>query len=322
MSSSALLALYCLAIVAGSLAGGWLPQVLRLTHTRLQVAMSAVAGLMLGVSLLHLLPHAAAELGSLDQAVAFTLVGLLTMFFLVRAFHFHQHGPLEDDDQPAGDACDHEHHDHAHGQGHDHPHDHHPGHHHHHGPSPALEAARHPLRWLGIACGLGLHTLIDGIALAASVQAESQPGHAAGWAGLGTFLAILLHKPLDALSITSLMTAGGWSVGWRQFVNAAFALMCPLGAGLFVLSLLPADSDRGQLVGQALAFAAGAFLCISLGDLLPELQFHTHDRLKLSAALLLGVLAAAAIGLVEGEHVHSHPDHPPHHGDEASSEPR
>ncbi len=83
---------------------------------------------------------------------------------------------------------------------------------------------------MGLALGLTLHTLIDGLALAASVVAEARhmPG-TQGLFGLGTFLAIALHKPLDSLSITSLMTAGGWSPRLRGWVNLAYALMCPLG---------------------------------------------------------------------------------------------
>jgi zinc and cadmium transporter len=42
---------------------------------------------------------------------------------------------------------------------------------------------------------------------------------------------------------------------------------------------------------------------------LPELQFHSHDRLKLSVALLLGVGIAVLIGMIE----------PHDHGPEAPS---
>jgi zinc and cadmium transporter len=55
-------------------------------------------------------------------------------------------------------------------------------------------------------------------------------------------------------------------------------------------------------LGCALAFCAGTFLCISCSDLLPELQFHSHDRFKLSVALLAGLGVAIAIGLVEQAH--------------------
>jgi zinc and cadmium transporter len=152
--------------------------------------------------------------------------------------------------------------------------------------------------------GLAVHTLIDGMALAASVQAEAAHGTGLGVYGVGTFLAILLHKPLDAVSITALMAAGGWSPRWRNVVNSGFALMCPLGAALLVLGAERLAEDSSLVVGCALAFSAGVFLCISLGDLLPEVEFHSHDRLKLSLTLLLGIALAWGIGLLEPSHVH------------------
>jgi len=285
-----LLAAYCILIVLASLAGGWLPSVIRLTHKRMQLIVSLVGGLMLGVGLFHMLPHAYYQIGSLERAMWWLMVGLLVMFFLVRTLHFHQHEPPE----LSENADDHQHHDHEH----DHDNDGHGHAHHHHQSS-------HRLSWIGVAAGLALHTLIDGIALAASVQAEA--AHAdVTLVGLGTFLAILLHKPLDAVSITSLMAAGGWSATSRNLVNAGFASMCPLGAAFFVLGVNRFVENQHVVVGCALAFSAGVFVCISLGDLLPEIEFHSHDRLKLSAALLLGVAVAYAIGLLESDHMHSH----------------
>jgi hypothetical protein len=40
-------------------------------------------------------------------------------------------------------------------------------------------------------------------------------------------------------------------------------------------------------------------LFIALSDLLPEVQFHRHDRLKLFAALLAGVALMGMIALLE-----------------------
>ena len=59
--------------------------------------------------------------------------------------------------------------------------------------------------WIGLALGLSLHTLIDGMALAASVIIDAEHHTEGGWAlfGLGTFCAIFLHKPLDAMSIAT-----------------------------------------------------------------------------------------------------------------------
>ena len=96
MPVSLLLTLYCTLILAASLAGGWLPIFLRLTHRRMEMALSFVAGVILGVGLLHLLPHGYRELGSIDETVRWVLFGFLAMFFVERFFSFHHHGPPDE----------------------------------------------------------------------------------------------------------------------------------------------------------------------------------------------------------------------------------
>ena len=101
------LLVYSVLIAIVSLLGGWLPGVIRFTHVRLHALMSLVAGFMLGVACFHMLPHSVEHGGSLDAAMLYLMVGLLGMFFLVRALHFHQHGSVETtQDLP---ACDHDH---------------------------------------------------------------------------------------------------------------------------------------------------------------------------------------------------------------------
>ena len=155
--------------------------------------------------------------------------------------------------------------------------------------------------------GLVLHTLIDGSALAASVAAGAEEGSTAGLIGLGTFMAILLHKPLDALAITSMLTVQGWSPTWITRLNLIFALVCPAGALAFFTGVNHLTGAQ-PVIGAALGFSAGMFLCIALADVLPEVQFHRHDKIKLSAAILSGVLLAVLIGIWEPDHVHDH-DH-------------
>ena len=154
----------------------------------------------------------------------------------------------------------------------------------------------------GVALGLALHTLIDGVALGAAMQAGASGNAPLGLVGLGVFAAIFLHKPLDSMSITSLMIAGGWNARSRLLVNLAFSVMCPLGALLFFAGIEYIPVDANWLVGITLAFSAGVFICISLSDLLPEVQFHSHDRARLTIALLAGVVAAYGVGLMEPEH--------------------
>jgi zinc and cadmium transporter len=286
-----LLVAYAIVIALASLAGGGLLRVMRLTHTRMQIMMSGVGGLMLGIALFQLLPHAVEQTESLDLGIYALTAGLLFMFLLIRAFHFHAH-----------DAAVDEPHKHPHGQGCSH------GDRHDAGPT------AHELSWVGVAFGLAIHTLIDGVALGAAIEAS--PSSAGRLAGFGTFVAIALHKPLDALSISSVMAAAGRPPALRTAVNVGFALMCPLGAGVFLLGVRQLNETQQLVTGLALGFSAGAFLCIALGDLLPELEFHRHDRGKLTAALLTGLLVAFLIERFgHGErHHHDEPGEPTTHG--------
>jgi zinc and cadmium transporter len=286
MSPPVVLTVYCGLILIASLAGGWIPLFVRLTHTRMQVATSFVAGLMLGVGLLHLLPHSWHELHSIDRAAGWMLVGFLVMFLIQRFFHFHHHDVPEDAPEDS-EICDDPSHAHDH-SGHD------PGHEH-----TLAEKSARQLSWSGAAFGLALHTIIDGIALAASVAAESHGGAHSGLLGLGTFLVVILHKPFDSLAVGTLMAAGGWSRFSRHVVNAAFALVFPVGILLFHFGANQYSDASHLFLGAALAFSAGTFLCIATSDLLPELQFHAHDRGKLTVALFVGLIVAALIGRFE-----------------------
>ena len=49
LSPSWLLVVYCALVLLASLAGGWVLLIINPTHTRLQMAISFVAGLMLGI---------------------------------------------------------------------------------------------------------------------------------------------------------------------------------------------------------------------------------------------------------------------------------
>ena len=292
------LAFYCFAALLVSLAGGTCSAWFRLTHTRLQIALSFVAGLMLGIALLHMIPHAAAETASLDRAMQWALVGFLMMFFLQRVFHYHSH---DTPGQKPATACSAGHSHHHHEEPHDHSHghaEHHDCGHEHH------RSAVQPLTWVGTALGLGLHSLMDGVALAAAVAASSDQS---SWVGFGAALAVILHKPFDAMAVMTLVEASGCQLRTRRLINISFALITPLGALLFAMGMGNMLMANEALLGAALAFCGGGFLCVAASDLLPELHFHSHDRVRLSIALLAGIGAALLIGVFEGDnHGHSH----------------
>jgi len=281
LSPAWLLLAYCALVLVASLAGGWLLLLIHLNHTRLQLAVSFVAGLMLGIALLHFLPDASGQLHSLDKTVNWMLGGFLAMFFVQRFFHFHHHDLPEGDPE---DCC-----------GHDHEHDH-AQMHAQHAHTLADKSAKQ-LSWVGTALGLTLHSLLDGLALAAAVAAGAQGQEKL--AGLGVALVVILHKPFDAMAVSTLMAAGGSSRFSRHILNGLFALASPLGAVLFYCGANYLTGGSGPVLGCALAFCAGSFLCIASSDLLPELQFHSHDRLKLSFMLLAGLAVAILIKQLE-----------------------
>ena len=143
-SSVAVLVAYCALILVASLAGGWVPLMLRLTHRRMELLVSFVSGVMLGVAVLHLLPDAlgqraawaAGQGGSTGphefadhfMPVAWWLLaGFLAMFFVERFFCFHHH------DVPDAGSDGHAH--------------------------------KHKLTWTGAAVGLTVHSLVAGAAL-------------------------------------------------------------------------------------------------------------------------------------------------------------
>ncbi|MFM8784007.1 MAG: ZIP family metal transporter, partial [Phycisphaerales bacterium] len=182
MGPQTALLVFCAAIVAASFLGGAVPLWGRLTHRRLQLGLSFVSGVMLGVAVFHMLPHAlmaraasgagAGGQGQFDPLMLALALGFVAMFVLERFAHFHQH---EAPEPPCDD-----------------PHHGHPGHHHPHG-GHAGGVGR--LTWAGAAVGMGLHSLLEGVALAASIEAGSAMGDSGAIAGIGTFLVILLHKP-------------------------------------------------------------------------------------------------------------------------------
>jgi zinc and cadmium transporter len=312
MSLAITLTAFCTGIVVVSVLGGIVPLAVILNHTRLQVYLSFSAGAMLGAAFFHMMPEAV-RVGS-PETLYWTALGLLALFFLERFFSFHHH-EAQDPSQPSAAAT------HLSRSGRTAPdiaadvHDrHHHAKSHHHGSG--------AMRWGPAAVGLAVHSLVGGVALASAVAADFHMGRGALGAGLGVFIATLVHKPADALTITALMLNSGAPRRYTHLVNLAFALMIPAGVVLFWLGariILPISP--GTWTAAALAFSAGTFLCIALSDLLPELQFHSHDRLPLSVSLLLGFALMAGAALAElTTHTAKEMNVPHHAGAEHSPE--
>ena len=278
MDANALLVLlaYSAAIFAASLLGGKLAALGTMTHTRTQVVMSLVSGFILGIAMFHLLPHSLEHIsgsGIVAKTVGWMAFGMVLMIFLLRIFRFHQH-------DFSSEASE-------------------------------LYAARdrgivHVRSLFGVALGLGVHTALEGIALSTSMRMGPPHENDVALAGLGVFLAILLHKPLDAYSIIGMMKSAGHSQRDRTLANVGFSILCPVVAIASFGGVELLGSEEGAIIGYVLSFAAGAFLCIALSDLLPEIHFHSRDRGKLIVSLLVGIGLAYILYYVESSAIHGH----------------
>lgn len=274
-----ILVIQCCVIAGVSLLGGIIPMRFGASHRLMQLALSFVAGVMFGLAILDLLPEAIharsiVEGGDAIRYVAmWIIIGFLSIFLLERFVCFHHHDlPERSDSDPA--TCS------QHG---------------------------HAVSWIATGLGLSLHGLAAGVALAASVMYGSI--YQQTIPGLALVLAIILHKPFDSLSLIAVMTAAGRSVRARVIVNILFALVTPLGVLIGVMMGIGPGEFAPVWMTPALGFAVGMFLCVALCDLLPELQFHRHDRVLLSCALVLG-LAVAWVATQFHDHSHGH-DHAP-----------
>jgi ZIP family zinc transporter/zinc and cadmium transporter len=106
--------------------------------------------------------------------------------------------------------------------------------------------------------GLGVHTLFDGVAIAAGFMISPS-------LGILLFLAVLVHKLPEGFTVASIMLASGHS---RARALGAAAL---LGA-LTILGALATAFVAEHHVGYALAISAGVTLYVAASDLIPEVN--------------------------------------------------
>lgn len=242
------------------------------SHTRTQIFISLVAGFILGMAIFHLMPqgyHNISGPDAFEKTIQMVALGIVLMVCLLVASHYHVH----DVGQTSGEVDDSTRENHAQ-LGH-----------------VALPSV------LAMSLGLGLHIVYEGLGIGASVV-EGTDVRSQLLPGLAVFLAVLLHKPLDTYSIVGLMRVTGFARRQRIQANLFFSLLGPVSMIVVFLGL-NALSGNETIVGYVLAFTSGVFLCIALTDLLPELSFHSGERVKLLAALCIGFGLAFGLYLFE-----------------------
>lgn len=127
--------------------------------------------------------------------------------------------------------------------------------------------------------GLSLHSLMDGVALAAALAAH-------GNLGALMFAAILVHRIPEGGTIASIFLARGFGAAGAIGAAGVLALATLLGAWGQELLKIP--------VGPTLAAAAGLAIYVASSDLLPEVQKEPGWKSSLAIASGLGLFLLSA----------------------------
>jgi zinc transporter ZupT len=114
--------------------------------------------------------------------------------------------------------------------------------------------------------GLFVHAFFDGFAISAGMQHDF-------FLGVMIFVAVLLHKVPEGLTIASVMLAAEHRRQTAFLASAAIGIATMLG--IVSVFLLAGVSDK--VLGIAFAFSAGTATYVGASDLIPEIN-HSKNR--------------------------------------------
>lgn len=214
---------------------------------RIDTLVAVASGALLAVTLLSLLPEAAEHLRA-SELILSVLSGYVVFYVVGRYLY------------PVCPACASSHLD-------------------NHEPAPL------PLRHTAVllAVALTLHSIMDGVAVAAG---GDHHGQAAG-ASLPLLVAVSLHKLPEGLALAALLLGAGYKRSFVLLATTSVELTTLVG-GLLGTALMGATSPRGQ--GVLLAHIAGSFL---------YLVFHTLQGPKKPGAQIgYGTLGFGSVALL------------------------
>ena len=211
------------------------------------------AGIRIGAAFFDLIPESVEHLGSIDVAMVVTAVGFIAFYALDKLTSLHVgHETASELDH---DAVSHQH--------------------------------------IGIlgASGMGIHSFLDGVVLAAALTVG-------GALGIIIAVVVIIHRFSDGIGVVSFLLASRMpsSAAWRWVLLVAAAPV----AGVLLGSLLTIPD---QALGAILGFFAGFFLYVGAAELLPEAHRRDSSRVVVAAtlggalAIYLFSVAVGAIGV-------------------------
>lgn len=127
--------------------------------------------------------------------------------------------------------------------------------------------------------GFSIHNFFDGVALGASMLVPKL--------SFLTFLAIILHKAPMAFALSTVLLKDGYSRLLTVILGSVFALIIPVGT---IVSYFFLNSVSMTFAGYALAFSAGSFIYIALGDIVPHLHNTGMPKVLSTIFLMSGII--------------------------------
>ena len=213
------------------------------------VIIAVGAGIRIGAAFIDLIPESITHLGSIDQAMVVTLVGFLAFYALDKFTALHV-------GHETASELDHE-----------------------------AESHQH----IGIlgASGMGIHSFLDGVVLAAALAVG-------GPLGVIIAVVVIVHRFSDGIGVVSFLLAS------RMPSNAAYRWVLLVAAapvaGVLIGSVLTIPDEA---LGVILGFFAGFFLYVGAAELLPEAHRRDSSRVVV-AATLGGALAIYVFSVAVG----------------------
>ncbi len=221
----------------------------------ISIAMGFSAGVMIGVSMLELLPSSLIEIGLFKAGLAF-IVGLITfsiLDILVPHDYMHEH------------SCDDE-------------------------ASSLQNGTKIDLKRTGrlVAIGIAIHNLPEGfITLSGSLHSNEL--------GILLAVAISFHNIPEGLSVAVPIYASTNDKRQAFKISFLSGLAEPLGAVIATVVLLTFGLTTDEFIQIALAFVAGIMLFISLDELLPSARATCKDNGNESHIVTLGIIAGVSV---------------------------
>ncbi|MDH3734801.1 MAG: ZIP family metal transporter [Gemmatimonadota bacterium] len=205
------------------------------------------SGLLVAGSLLHLLTRAG-EMAGASTAMIWALVAFVVLYVSENHFLPHPHARTEED-------C---------------------GHHHAHAPN--------GYGWTAVA-GLGLHSVLDGVAVGAGFSESYLTG--------SVIVALVVsHKLPVGIASMGVLYHGGAEKAQAVRASVFVALITPISV---IASYALLQNASTPVIGSIVAAAGGSFLYVGAADLLPEGQASAPGKNTLAFGLGLAVMVVVLI---------------------------